>query len=490
MTDVLIPPPPVERGDRVHPDLDRRRVLVVLLVAGLATDAVVRSGFPTVAGVAALVVVTIGLLVTSPGTNRTAWLLGGGAVAVAAWLPLRTSPWLVPLDVLVGAGLVAVAATYVRGGRLRDLTFVGGVRRLLAAPARLVQGPPVLGRMLTAGWRRRPDVPAGRGPEVARGLVLAVPIVGALALLLASADTVFASFFQLPLSPTSSAGHLALIAAGAVLVLPLLLEAVGPVRTEAPPTSRLGRIETTVLLSGIVLLYACFTAAQVVAALGGADHVLETAGLSYAEYARRGFFQLLAVAGLTLLLLLAVRGTVRPVDRPARRGLLALAEATVVLTLVIVGVAVRRLALYDDVFGLTMLRLSSTVAAWWIGGVFVLVGLAFAGVRRSHDWLAGAIATLAVLTLVGYNAVDPEAVVVRHNLARDATEVPVDISYLQHLSDDAVPALAAALPDLDRQTAAATVEAICRSGDATEPGLLDWNRSTSRAAETRARLAC
>jgi hypothetical protein len=228
---------------------------------------------------------------------------------------------------------------------------------------------------------------------------------------------------------------------------------------------------------------------QAVVALGGADHVLDTAGLSYAEYARTGFFQLLAVAGLTLLLLLAVRGTVRPVDGPARRSLLVLAEATVALTLVIVGVAVYRLGLYDEVFGLTMLRLSSTVAAWWIGGVFVLVGLAFAGVRREHDWLAGAVATLAVLTLVGFNAVNPEAVVVRHNVARSTSEVPFDAGYLTRLSDDAVPALAAALDDLAPQVAAQTVEAICRDGS--DPGTgLAWNQSTAKAQAIHTRLGC
>ncbi|HYF46289.1 MAG TPA: DUF4173 domain-containing protein, partial [Acidimicrobiales bacterium] len=210
-------------------------------------------------------------------------------------------------------------------------------------------------------------------------------------------------------------------------------------------------------------------------------------GLTYAEYARTGFFQLLAVAGLTLLLLLGVRGNVRPADGP-RRGLLVLAEATVVLTLVIVGVAVRRLDLYDDVFGLTMLRLSSTVAAWWIGAVFVLVGLALVGVRRGHDWLAGAVLVTTVVTVVGFNAVDPEALVVRHNVARDAGEVPVDLSYLVELSDDALPALEAALDDLEPDAERATVGAICRTGDHDpDGGFLAWNLSAARAEEVRDR---
>jgi hypothetical protein len=325
-----------------------------------------------------------------------------------------------------------------------------------------------------------------------------VPVVGGLGVLLASADTVFASFFKVPVAPTSTAAHLALIAVGALATLPLLLEAAGPGHTESPPSCRLGAVEVTVLLTGVVVLYAAFALSQAVVALGGAEHVLDTSGLSYAEYARAGFFQLLAVAGLTLLLLLAVRGTVRPPGATARQGLLLLAEATVALTLVIVGVAVRRLGLYSDVFGLTMLRLSSTVAAWWIGGVFLLVGVAFAGVGRRHDWLAGSVALLSVLTLVGYNAADPEAAVVRHNAARDAGEVPIDLTYLTELSDDAVPALESVLGDLEPGAREMTIEAICNhgrthgevEGDAAGRGLLDGNRSVERAAATRERLGC
>jgi hypothetical protein len=356
---------------------------------------------------------------------------------------------------------------------------------LIDAPSRTFQGPPVLVRMATDGWRRRPDLPEGRGPELVRGLLLAVPVVGALAVLLASADTVFASIFRLPVDPGTGIGHVALVVVGVLLTLPLLLAAAAPARSEPPTVDRLGRVETTVLLAGVVALYAAFAASQLVVAFGGARHVIDTAGLSYAEYARNGFFQLLAVAGLTLLLLLAVRGSVRD-----RRGLLVLAEATVVLTLVIVGVAVRRLDLYDDAYGLTMLRLSSTVAAWWIGGVFVLVGLAFAGVHRRHDWLAGGVATLAVLTLIGFNAVNPEAFVVRHNVARDASEVPYDAEYTGALSDDAVPALVDALDDLDPAAAAWTRDQICQGDTARPVGWLGANLAAARADDARAQLGC
>ena len=57
------------------------------------------------------------------------------------------------------------------------------------------------------------------------------------------------------------------------------------------------------------------------------------------------------------------------------------------LTLVIVVVAIERLALYEAEFGATMLRLACTAFAWWLGAVFVLVALASAGLGRTRTWL-------------------------------------------------------------------------------------------------------
>ena len=53
-------------------------------------------------------------------------------------------------------------------------------------------------------------------------------------------------------------------------------------------------------------LFLAFVAVQATVLFGGHRHVLETEGLTYAEYARQGFWQLLWVSALTLLVLSAV----------------------------------------------------------------------------------------------------------------------------------------------------------------------------------------
>ncbi len=88
----------------------------------------------------------------------------------------------------------------------------------------------------------------------------------------------------------------------------------GPVRATGLARP-IGPTEAGVVLGSIAALYGAYVVTQLVVLTGGAQHVLETADLTRAEYARAGFFQLLWAAGLTLVVLLGLRSvTVRHVD--------------------------------------------------------------------------------------------------------------------------------------------------------------------------------
>lgn len=94
----------------------------------------------------------------------------------------------------------------------------------------------------------------------------------------------------------------------------------------------------------------------------------------------------LAVAVITLGVLLLLRAATDQ-DSPGKRATFTtVAEVAVALTLVVVLVAVRRLNLYENAFGLTMLRLYSELFSYWIGAVFLFLGAALAGVGRGRGW--------------------------------------------------------------------------------------------------------
>lgn len=501
------PPPPAPEAP--PPDGMSRRsapsawTLVVIVLFAIAVDVFSRHRIDGLAGALLVASCSLALLVSGRLRNPQAVALAIAAVPFGGFLAWRTSPWLLPLDALAAVVLIALAASFGRGGSLVSITGSGLIIRCGRAALSVIMAPSyLLGAIGAALPARRPEH-RDRWIAIGRGVGLAVPLLIVLGLLLASADAMFGSLFRIPIDPASFTQHLLVIGGGVMVGAYLLAEASSDVMDDVAITQRpLGITEATVVLGGLVALYATFTAVQVVVAWKGDTYVKETVGVTYAEYAREGFFQLLAVAALTWGVLASLRAMTSRSTRAERIRFVVLAELAVVLTLVIVGVAIVRLGLYEQALGLTMLRDASTWAAWWLGAVFVITGVALAGVGERRPWLTFALGASAVLAIVAWNVADPEARVVNRNVARAVATGQLDTYYLTELSDDAVPALVAALPALGPDHQQQVRAVIChrvpppigtRRGDrtprttsASEPRVgLDANVSAARADEAR-----
>ena len=202
---------------------------------------------------------------------------------------------------------------------------------------------------------------------------------------------------------------------------------------------RVTRFEWAIPLGLLTLLFAMFVAVQLAVLFGGSRHVLDTDGLTYADYARGGFWQLLVVTGLTLVVL---AGAVRwaPRESAADRVLIrTILGVLAVLTLVIVASALHRMDVYADTYGLTRLRILVFLCELWLGMTFVLVLIA--GIRLRAAWLPRAVVGLGVLTLLGLAAANPDGLIAERNIARFQDSGRIDLAYLANLSADAVPAL-------------------------------------------------
>jgi two-component system sensor histidine kinase BaeS len=250
---------------------------------------------------------------------------------------------------------------------------------------------------------------------------------------------------------------------------------------------RLGGIETLVVLIALDLVFATFTVAQVVAATGAGAAVIRSQNLTYAEYAHSGFFQLLWVAGLTLVLLLVLRSFVDLGDGVIRRAFLVAAELAIVFTLLIVAVAFQRLSLYVSVYGLSMLRLYSLVFAGWIALVYLALGVSLLGAGGRRQWFPGAMALAGIAGLLALNVASPEAIVARYNLAATQQTQRFDPDYLVTLSVDAIPALAEAMPAMAPAARATVYERVCRGPASRAPdwAALNWSDVAADAARRR-----
>jgi hypothetical protein len=253
---------------------------------------------------------------------------------------------------------------------------------------------------------------------------------------------------------------------------------------------RLGSVEAATILVVIDLVFAAFVALQVAYLFGGRD-TAALAGMTYAEYARRGFFELILVAGLAGLLVVALDLAVGKRSRIQLGGALVLLGLTAVVLLS----AFLRLRLYQDAYGWTELRFVVMTAIAWLG-VALLVAAALL-LRRQARWVLHVLGILSLVTIGGMNLVGPQAFVTARNLERaiDPALVPaggrtgVDTGYLLELGDEAVVPVVEAWDRLGTEARAALGPALewRREQLATDPSLQGWpawnlTRERARAA--------
>lgn len=480
-----------------------------------------------------------------------AWL-APAALVLAAMAVVRGDGWLVGVDLLLALALAAGAVAGLAGARItRGLvpqvleTAAATVAAAGVGAAAIVRVPRPDGKGGAGDrlglWRAR----AGRAAPVGRGLLIALPVIAVFAALFASADAVFARLatdvlgWQPDVDLEDLAGRVIVVAVVAWVVAGLLALGAGRLPTFVaefpaaadtdgdpgagrpaapppppgavphpgpvpatsgpwvagwqPPVERpavsLGSMEAATVLVVVDLLFAAFVALQVAYLFGGRDP-MAMAGLTYAEYARRGFFELVLVAILAGLLVVTLDLAV------ARRSRVQLAGALVLLglTAVVLVSALLRLRLYQSMYGWTELRLVVLVAIAWLA-VALAVAAVLLLVRRTR-WTLHALGIATLVAVAAMNVVGPQAFVTERNLERaiDPSLVPdggrtgLDTGYLVTLGDEAVVPVVAAwdrLPAADRDALAPALDwrAEQLRTDPRLQGWPAWNLTRERARD-------
>jgi hypothetical protein len=420
-------------------------MLAAALVVGLMADQSLRTA--TFGLAASLTVVLLALAMMLTGLLSTRWskLLVAGSLAFAVWLTVRASPWLLWPDLAASMTLLGLSASFALRGSLVDMGVAEASARAAHAIANGLAGTPFIVKPL---MRARPRV--ALAAPIARGLLIATPIALVIALLLAAADPIFASFFNLNVDFGQLTIDVVFILAGCLLAAGLLrLASAQPLARVDGPGWRLGGTEGLIVLAVLDALFAAFAVAQALGATGAAGQTLKAAGVTYADYARSGFFELLWVAGITAVVIIVFSRITSLQNPRSRRSFLVLAEVGIGLTLLIVFVAFRRLSFYEEAFGFTMLRLYSHIFAVWIALVFLLLAADIAGVHPRRRWFVGATLTSAAIVLLMLNVANPESIVVTLNVDHANSAHKIDAQYLGQLSNDAIPALLASRSQLE-----------------------------------------
>ena len=283
-------------------------------------------------------------------------------------------------------------------------------------------------------------------------LLALVPLVVFGALFI-SADEVFATiigdFVRIDLQAFAS--HLVVTAVLSWLACGYLVGVSSGTRLEGvrrlqPARPSLGIAEVATALGLVDLLFLGFVIVQFRYLFGGGAWVEVTPGLTYAAYARAGFFQLVAAVALAIPWLLATHALLGDRSLKARSVFGGFAGVHLLLLLAIVASAIQRMLVYQTAYGLTELRVVVTAALVWLTVVVVWFGATvFSG--RCDRFAFGGLVTAFVL-VGALQLINPAGLVARHNLDRIAELGGVDVDYLGSLGSDAAPLLVARLSEL------------------------------------------
>ncbi len=306
----------------------------------------------------------------------------------------------------------------------------------------------------------KPQAKISSASSIIRGLMIALPIAGVLLALFSRADPALGSFLNNIFNPLS------LMQGGWFTIILMILFVAGFFAAAFSFIVRkgqsfayshqdktiIGQTESQIVLTvinGVFLLYLLFQSVY----LFGGQAYLESSAITYADYARSGFNELI----WTALIAVGVLWLTKP--HLASQGLKSwqarLGSSLIILVLVVLASAINRLWLYEQAYGFTVTRLLAYAFAAWLCSVLIIIFMQI--VKQLPAIIVGpSLISSTVVIVIALNLLNPEAFIAQQNIQRYHQTGKIDLVHLASLSADATPALIPLLDDEDQLLAQST----------------------------------
>jgi len=431
---------------------------------------------------------TAGLILSSRRrghVSRSLLTIGGASIVIAGAAAVTASE---PLSALICLSIIfslAMQMLLTAGLSPQSITI------RFAATAPLVALRIAAVQAMRRGVEATNLIRSDRARAWVRGLAITLPVLAGFALLLAGADPVFAAWRDAVGDLFASWEFVPRVVFFLALLVVVLgaygyasSKSVSSAAMESKAPDRwLGSTERLILLAGVAALFWLFLAIQLGYLFGNLPRI-PASGITFAEYARRGFAELSIVASASALLIVVSERYGN--DDGRARALRLLTFAVIAAVLLLLGSAFRRVWLYEGAYGFTTARLYAQVYM-----CAVAVGLAMLSLEVAGDFdtdrlfrRAAAGATILFIALIYWNH---EAWIAKRNIERFATTGKLDVAYLtRDLWSDAIPAIAERLPSLPepvRSDLRRAVRERAARRERRQRAWFEWNLASSRARQ-------
>ncbi|MBQ9018710.1 MAG: DUF4173 domain-containing protein [Bacilli bacterium] len=266
-----------------------------------------------------------------------------------------------------------------------------------------------------------------------KALLIVAPITILVLWLLTSADMVFGNYFSnifkifdyIP--KTNIIGRITVILILFTYIGSTLIYSMNPEKTETK-RKNLDYYTIRLLLTVLNIIYILFDIIQIRSLL--LHHVGNT--ITYAEYARQGFFQLMFISVINLIIILLSKSTKETKYNKT------MSISMIFLTLIIIVSSFIRMYLYESTYGYTILRLGVyiiliTEVLLLIPTIIYIFNPKFK-ILRSYLYI-----TIFVYTFI--NLFSIEKIITENNIKRYFIKNDIDIEYLENYNYDNIPQL-------------------------------------------------
>lgn len=368
--------------------------------------------------------------------TTVSWALIAAIGLISIVSVVRSSSLLHFLNVSSSMGLLLLLGYNVSGVSIRNYT----INDYLASPVIASLGVLVgFIKFWQQAFRvkRKPAAKKESNPAIARGFLLATPLLMLFTALFASADEQFANFFNFDIDIAISqslaswlffVGMLLTIFIGIFTYFALLAKPFN----QSSLDIKVGATEGLVVMGSVLVLFAGFALLQLSNTILAGPTLEPVAEL--AQNARQSFGQLVFASAVLFMVLLGIEKT--NYEAKQRMYFLWLSGALIVSTFVILTSAIVRLIDYERVFGFTLTRFVVHAFIILLGLWFVLLFIKMLKKLKDSD-LAAALSISAIAFVAVLNIINPDAIITRQNLANDSG-VEIDYNYINSLSTDSI----------------------------------------------------
>lgn len=403
----------------------------------------------------------------------TSYILLAPTVYFALMLAFRSEPFTTATNGLITLGSVVLFALTLRKGiwvqfNLKDylitplkfilMLFSGSILFFSRTKTESSETSKEAPEELEEGTEseEKPKKPKKYAPYI-RGILLALPVIIVFTCLLASADPVFNAHIQAikDLFKIENLGETVFRMVYIFVIAYILLSAfyyglVESEKLEAGPAEKpmvkpfLGMIESGIILGAVNLLFLSFVILQFTYLFGGTENITAQ-GFTYSEYARRGFFELVAVVVISLVLFYILSQETTREGKTQNRLFSGLGLLLVVQVGVMLVSAHTRLSLYEGVYGFTRLRSITHIFIFWLG-ILLLVAAVLELTRNMHR-----LPLAVILFIFGFgvtvNVVNLDRFITEQNIVLalnddgESDYVGLDSRYIYYLTYDSIPPL-------------------------------------------------